>query len=93
MHPGSTSHPSWTAPAEVRILDFQTTLSEFQAQSQTAAARGEAELRIYNLKKRVLPSYTYCNIGKFGIIVKKDFSEDNSFREKNFLFYTSLTTR
>ena len=46
MHPGSTSHPSWTAPAEVRILDFQTTLSEFQAQSQTAAARGEAELRI-----------------------------------------------
>ena len=51
MHPGSTSHPSWTAPAEVRILDFQTTLSEFQAQSQTAAARGEAKLRIYNLKK------------------------------------------
>ena len=32
--------------AEVRTLDFQTTLSEFQAQSQTAAARGEAEPRI-----------------------------------------------
>ena len=23
IHPWSTSHPSWTAPAEVRILDFQ----------------------------------------------------------------------
>ena len=37
--------------AEVRILDFKTTWSEFQNPYQTAATRGKAELRIYNLKK------------------------------------------
>ena len=36
--------------AEVRILDFQTTLSEFQAQSQIAAARGKAKVRILDFK-------------------------------------------
>ena len=41
--------------AEVRILDFKTTWSEFQKPSQTAAVRGEAELHIYNLKKHCLP--------------------------------------
>ena len=37
--------------AEVRILDFKTTRSEFQKPYQTAAARGKAKLRIYNIKK------------------------------------------
>ena len=37
--------------AEVRVLDFKTTCSEFQKPYQIAAARGKAELRIYNLKK------------------------------------------
>ena len=35
--------------AEVCILDFKTTWSEFQKPCQTAATRGEAELRTYNL--------------------------------------------
>ena len=37
--------------AKVRILYFATTWSEFQKPYLTAAARGEAELRIYDLKK------------------------------------------
>ena len=37
--------------AELHILDFKTTCSEFQKPSQTAAVQGEAKLRIYNLKK------------------------------------------
>ena len=37
--------------AELRILDFQTTWSEFQKTYQTAAVQGTAELSIYNLKK------------------------------------------
>ena len=36
--------------AELRILDFKTTWSEFQKTSQTAAERGEAELCILNFK-------------------------------------------
>ena len=35
--------------AELCILYFKTTLSEFQKPSQTATERGEAKLRIYNL--------------------------------------------
>ena len=46
--------PSQTAAeqgeAELRILDFKTTWSEFQKASPTAAERGEAELRILNFK-------------------------------------------
>ena len=42
--------------AEVRILNFKTTWSEFQKHYQTAAMRGEAELRMYNLKKCHLPT-------------------------------------
>ena len=46
--------PSQTAAkrgeAELRILDFKTTCSEFQKASQTAAELGEAELRILNFK-------------------------------------------
>ena len=46
--------PSQTAAergeAELRILDFQTTWSEFQKPSQCAAKRGEAELRILDFK-------------------------------------------
>ena len=36
--------------AELRILNFKTTWSEFQKASQTAAERGKAELRILNFK-------------------------------------------
>ena len=36
--------------AELRILDFKTTWSEFQEPSQIAARRDEAELRILNFK-------------------------------------------
>ena len=36
--------------AELYILDFKTTWSEFQKPSQTAAERGEAKLRILNFK-------------------------------------------
>ena len=49
--------------AEVRILNFETTWSEFQKANQTAtkkpcqttAMRGKAELQINNLKKHRLP--------------------------------------
>ena len=41
--------------AEVRILDFKTTWSEFQKASQTGTERGKAELRIYNPKKTLPP--------------------------------------
>ena len=41
--------------AEVRILDFKNTWSEFQKPSQTATVRGKAELYMYNLKKNHLP--------------------------------------
>ena len=36
--------------AEVRLLDFKTTWSEFQKASQTPAERGEVELLILKLK-------------------------------------------
>ena len=36
--------------AEVHILDFKTTWSEFQKASLTAAERGEAELRLLDFK-------------------------------------------
>ena len=36
--------------AELRILDFKTTWSEFKKPSQTATQRGQAELRILNFK-------------------------------------------
>ena len=46
--------PSQTAAergeAELRILDFKTTWSEFQKASPTAAERGKAELRILDFK-------------------------------------------
>ena len=38
--------------AEVRILDFKTTWSDLKKPCQTVAVRGEAKLRIYNLKKK-----------------------------------------
>ena len=41
--------------AEVRMLNFKTTWSEFQKSSQTTAMRGEAELHLYILKKHILP--------------------------------------
>ena len=41
--------------AEVCILNFKTTWSEFQKAIQTAVRQGEAELCIYNLKKHHLP--------------------------------------
>ena len=45
-----TLRPLWDrycrGEAEVRILDFKTTWSEFQKASQTATQRSEAELRI-----------------------------------------------
>ena len=36
--------------AELRILNFITTWSEFQKPCQTAAVRGEAKLHIFNFK-------------------------------------------
>ena len=46
--------PSQTAAergeAELRILDFKTTWSEFQKPSQTASEQGKAELRIFDFK-------------------------------------------
>ena len=36
--------------AELRILDFKTTWSEFQKASPTAAEQGEAKLRILDFK-------------------------------------------
>ena len=49
-----TLRPQWDrccrGKAEVRILDFKTTWSEFHKPSQTATEQGEAELHILNLK-------------------------------------------
>ena len=39
--------------AEVRVLDFKTTWSEFQKASKTAAEQDEAELRTLNFKTTV----------------------------------------
>ena len=54
-----TPRPHWDpcrlSEAEVRILDFKTTWSEFQKPCQTAAMQGEAELGTYNLKKTSPP--------------------------------------
>ena len=46
MHFWSPSDPCRQGEAEVRILDFKTTWTEFQKASQTATKRGNAELRI-----------------------------------------------
>ena len=49
-----TLRPQWNryrwGEAEVRLLNFKTTWSEFQETSQTAPERGEAELRILYFK-------------------------------------------
>ena len=54
MHPASPSDPSGTtvaeAKAEIRLLNFKTTWSEFEKASQTATKQGEAELQILNFK-------------------------------------------
>ena len=54
-----TLRPQWDrcrrGEAEVRILDYKTTWSEFQKSCQTAATRGKAKLRIYNLKRTSPP--------------------------------------
>ena len=54
MHFGSLSAPCQTpamrGEAELHILDFKTTRSEFQKFSQTAATRFEAELHILDFK-------------------------------------------
>ena len=54
--------------AEVRILNFKTTWSEFQKASQTATEQGEAKLRILNFKNTWLefqkPSQTATEQGK-----------------------------
>ena len=46
MHPGSSSDLSWTVAergeAELRILDFKNTGSEFQKTFRTAAMQGQA---------------------------------------------------
>jgi len=61
MHPGSPSslRPKWDhclqGEAEVCLLDFKTTQSEFQKASQTAAGRGKTELRLHNLKETSPP--------------------------------------
>ena len=48
--PDAKSDYSRRGKAEVRILNFKTTWSEFQKASQTATERGKAELRILNFK-------------------------------------------
>ena len=57
MHFGSLSDPSQTpamrGEAELRILDFKNTWSDFQ--NTTAAEWSEAELRLYNLKETSPP--------------------------------------
>ena len=49
-----TLKPQWDrcrrSEAEVRILDFETTWSEFQKESQTTTEQGEAKLRILDFK-------------------------------------------
>ena len=50
MPPGSPSHPSQTATAEVRIRDFKTTWSEFQMPSQTAPAEANPRY-VYSILK------------------------------------------
>ena len=49
-----TLRPQWDryrqGEAEVRLLNFKTTWSEFQETSQTAPERGKAELRILYFK-------------------------------------------
>ncbi len=42
--------PFHTTAAKVHILNFKSLLLEFQKHSQTAAVRGEAELRTLNFK-------------------------------------------
>ena len=60
VHDKSEKYSSWVTlqpqsdrcrqcEAEVRILDFRTTWSEFQKPYQTTAVGGEAKLRIHNL--------------------------------------------
>ncbi len=44
------SDPCCQAEAEVRILDFKITWSQFQMASQTATKQGNAELRILDFK-------------------------------------------
>ena len=44
------SDPCRRGEAEVRILDFKTTWSEFQMASQTTTKRGEAKLHILDFK-------------------------------------------
>ena len=48
MYPRQTTAAQ--GEAELRVLDFETTWSEFHKPSQTAATRGEAELCILDLK-------------------------------------------
>ena len=48
--PDAESDCSWRGEAELRILNFKTTWSEFQMPSQTAAERGKAELHILDFK-------------------------------------------
>ena len=48
--PKSSQTAAKQGKAELRILDFKTTWSEFQKPSQTAAKRSKAEQHILNLK-------------------------------------------
>ena len=55
VHPRSPSDPSGTTAhrqgkAEVHILNFETTWSEFQKPSPTAPTQGEAKLPILDFK-------------------------------------------
>ena len=52
--PEAKSDCSRQGKAEVRILNFKTTWSEFQRPSQTAAEQGEAKLRILDFKTTLL---------------------------------------
>ena len=57
--PDAKSDCSRRGEAEVRILNFKTTWSEFQMTSQTATEQGEAKLRILefaNSPKSLSPS-------------------------------------
>ena len=66
--PDAKSDCSCRGEAEVHIINFKTTWSEFQKASPTAAERGEAELRILDFKTTwsefQKPSQTAAKQGK-----------------------------
>ena len=59
--PEAQSDAATQGKAELRILDFKTTWSEFQKPSQTATEQGEAQLCIFDFKTVETTSKTSCS--------------------------------